>query len=198
MPGKLWFEPLVWMDYRLAVLLTVILPLVLLVWAFVQKNEAIQRLLAIYWRVSSLLAITVYLMIGAIPVSFLSSFLARILIPIGLWFWIDLNEELHEQSESPLKLAFMAWRWAVTVYSTLGALVTIPFLNCAFSKEALANRFCQVWFHPPFLFREYFHANSNPKFLGFVGFIFLIMYVVAFSYFMLVRLGKQGRMAAER
>jgi hypothetical protein len=189
---------LVWMDYRLAVLFTVILPLILLIWAFVQKAEAIQRLLIIYWRVSSLLAITVYLMIGNLPVSFVASLLARILIPVGLWFWVDLNEEIADQPNSPLKLTFTAWRWATSVYCTLGVLFSIPFLQCAVSKETFATPFCQVWLEPPFGFRNFFHANSKPEFLGFLGIVALIIYVLYLGYFVLVRLGKQGRSAAEQ
>jgi len=91
-----WFQPLVWMDYRLAVVFTVILPLVLLIWAFAGKSDAIQHLLVIYWRVASLLVITVYLMIGALPISFISALAARILIPVSLWFWVDINEDIDE------------------------------------------------------------------------------------------------------
>ena len=61
----IWFRPLIWMDYRLGVLLAVIIPLVLLIWALFQRQEAMQRLLIIYWRVASLLMITVYLMVPA-------------------------------------------------------------------------------------------------------------------------------------
>ncbi len=93
--NDVWFRSLVWMDYRLAVLFTVLIPLVLLIWAFVQKADGIQRLLTIYWRVSSLLMITVFLMIGGFQVSFISSLIARILIPISLWFWVDLNDEIE-------------------------------------------------------------------------------------------------------
>ena len=110
------------MDYRLAVLFTVILPLILLIWAFAKRSEAIERLLIIYWRVSSLLAITVYLMIGNLPIAFMSGFLARILIPLGLWFWVDLNEEIDEIPQRPLKLSFTAWRWAVSIYSAVETL----------------------------------------------------------------------------
>jgi hypothetical protein len=72
MNNEVWFRPLVWMDYRLAVLFTVIIPIILVIWAFVEKAETIQRLLMIYWRVSSLLAITLYLTIGGFGVSFIS------------------------------------------------------------------------------------------------------------------------------
>ncbi|MBW4488298.1 MAG: DUF3177 family protein [Trichocoleus desertorum ATA4-8-CV12] len=198
MQDQLWFEPLVWTDYRLALLFAVLFPLILLTWAFVQKNETIQHLLAIYWRVSSLLAITVYLMMAAVPLSFVSALMARVLIPIALWFWVDLNEEIDDQSRSPLKLTFNAWRWAMTVYSALGALLSLPFLQCAISQAALNTRFCRVWFDPPLLFKQYFHANTSVRFLGFLGVVGLLAYVACLSYFVLVKLSKQGRSATQQ
>lgn len=198
MQDKLWFEPLVWTDYRLALLFIVLFPLVLLIWAFVQKNEAIQHLLAIYWRVSSLLAVTVYLMIAAVPLSFVSGLMARVLIPIALWFWVDLNEEVEDQPRTPLKFTFTAWRWAVSVYSALGALASIPFLQCAISQSALNTRFCRVWFDPPLLFKQYFHANTSVRFLGFLGVVGLLIYVACLSYFVLVKLARQGRSATQQ
>ncbi len=42
---EVWFRPYIWTDYRLAVLFMVVIPLILLIWAFVQKVEGIQRLL---------------------------------------------------------------------------------------------------------------------------------------------------------
>ena len=197
MQNGLWFRPLVWMDYRLAVLFTVVIPLILLLWAFVQKAEAIQRLLTIYWRVASLLAITVYLLIAALPVGFISGLLVRILIPISLWFWVDLNEEIEDQPRGALKLAFTSWRWAISVYTVLGAIAQVPFLQCAVSNTTFVP-FCRVLLEPPLLFKEYFHPNTNPQFLGFLGIVGLIFYVICLSYFVLVKLGKQGRSAIQQ
>ncbi len=193
--NDVWFRPLVWMDYRLAVLFTVVMPIILLIWVFVQKAEAMQRLIMIYWRVSSLLLISLYLMIGEFGVSFISSLMARILIPICLWLWVDVNDEIEYQQSGPLKLIFTSWRWAVSVYCVLGAIASLPFLGCAFSETAIKTPYCRVWFEAPLLFKEYFHANSKPGFLGFLGIISLIIYVLYLSYFVLVKLGKQGRSA---
>lgn len=195
--GEVWFQPLVWTDYRLALLFTVIMPLILLIWAFVQRAEAIQRLLIIYWRVASLVAITIYLMIAAWPIAFVSAFLSRILIPISLWFWVDINEEINDQPQRPLKLALTSWRWATTVYCILGTLGQIPFLPCAFSTGAIDTPFCAVWLEAPLLYKQFFHASYKPQFLGFLGMVGLLIYVVYFSYFLLIRLGKQGRSAIE-
>jgi len=183
------------MDYRLALLFTVAIPLILLLWAFVQKAEAMQRLLTIYWRVSSLLAISIYLLIAALPVGFISGIIARILIPISLWFWIDLNEEIEDQPSGALKLTFNSWRWAVSLYNILGAIAQIPVLQCAFSQKANTIPLCQAWSEPALLFREYFHPNSTPQFLGFLGIVGLIAYVLCLGYFVVVKLGKQGRSA---
>lgn len=194
------FEPsllrsIVWTDYRLAVLFTVLLPLVLLIWAFVQKNESIQHLVTIYWKVASLLMITVYLMIGGLNMSFLAAIMARVLIPISLWFWVDLNEEIREQPDSILKLSFNSWRWAVTIYNILGVAILLPFLPCAFSSSRFATADCQTWMEAPLLYKEYFHANYTNAFLGFFGILGLLIYMGCLAWFVFVRLGKQGRQA---
>jgi Protein of unknown function (DUF3177) len=191
--AQLWFQPLIWMDFRLAVIFTVLIPLILLFWAFAQKTIAIQSLLIIYWRVASLLAIAVYLAIGSMSISFVASFVAQALIPLSLWFWADLNEEITDLSPRPLKLGFLAWRWATTLYSTLGAIATIPFLSCAFGNAK--TDYCQAWFQPSWLYYQFFHANSNPGFLGMVGILGLIIYALYLVYFLVVRLAKQGRSA---
>ncbi|AFY30793.1 DUF3177 family protein [Calothrix sp. PCC 7507] len=198
MGNNVWFRPFVWIDYRLALLFAVIIPLILLIWAFVQKADSIQRLLIIYWRVASLLAITIYLMIGGFGVSFISGLMARILIPVSLWFWVDLNDDVEYQASGSLKLIFTSWRWAVSVYSALSAIAFVPFLGCAFSANASTSPYCSVWFEAPLLFREYFHANSKPAFLGFLGVVGLIIYVLYLTYFVLIKLGKQGRSATQQ
>lgn len=194
------FEPsllrsIVWTDYRLAVLFTVLLPLVLLIWAFVQKNESIQHLVTIYWKVASLLMITVYLMIGGFNMGFLAAIMARVLIPISLWFWVDLNEEIREQPDSILKLSFNSWRWAITIYNIIGVAILLPFLPCAFSSSRFAAADCQTWMEAPLLYKEYFHANYTNAFLGFFGILGLLIYMGCLAWFVFVRLGKQGRQA---
>jgi hypothetical protein len=187
---------LVWMDYRLAVLFTVVLPVILLLWAFVKQVDSLQRLLIIYWRVASLLMITVFLMIANLPMSFIPAFAAHLLIPISLWFWVDLNEEIDDMPRKPLKLAFNAWRWAVSVYLVLGAIAQLPVLRCAFSATLFQSPFCQIWLEVPKLFKDYF-LSYTPGFWGFVGILFLVIYVLYLGHFVLFRLNKQGRAAIQ-
>lgn len=200
MPSPSWLSAAVWVDYRLAVLFTVVFPIALLIWAFVEKSEPVQHLLIIYWRVASLLAVTVYLFIGALPIGFITGWIARLLIPVSLWFWIDLNEEIVEQRPSPLKAAFTAWRWAVSIYSVLGAVAQIPSLRCALleSKVMKEDAFCRTWLQPPWGFRELFHGGTPAYSLGFIGLLLLGIYVLYLAYFLFFRLGKQGRFASDR
>lgn len=186
---------LVWMDYRLAVIFTVLCPLVLLVWAFIQRTEYLQQLLVIYWKVSSLLAITLYLMIGGFSISFISALMARILMPMGLWFWADLNEEIREQSPNALKLSFTTWRWSITVYSIIGAIFQLPFLRCAFSRTVLSEPACQAWLEAPQLYRSYLHGNFTNGFLGFWGIVGLVIYLLCLGYFVFFKVNRQGRSA---
>jgi hypothetical protein len=193
-----FLRSLVWTDYRLAVLFTVIIPLILLIWAFVQKIDSMVKLLIIYWRVSSLLAITVYIFVAQWPIGFVSGLCAGLLIPISLWFWVDLNEDIDDQPQRPLKLAVTSWRWATTIYCALGVLASIPVLPCAFVEGKIKTEACQLWLEPPLLFKEFFHPNAKPEFLGFLGMTGLLLYVLYLSYFVLIRLGKQGRSAMEQ
>lgn len=188
---------LVWLDFRLAVLVTVGVPLVLLGWALVRHIGPMELLMVIYWRVASLLGITVYLMIGAVPFGFVTGWLARILIPISLWFWIDINEELDDLPSSPLKLALTSWRWAATAYCAIGTLVFTPFLGCTFGAGPFATAACQIWFEPPLRYKELFHAGARAEALGLLGWFFLILYGIGFVYFIIFRLTKSGRIAAE-
>lgn len=194
-----FLRPLVWMDYRLAILFTVIAPLILLLWSVIQKKEAMQKLLIIYWRVASLLMITVYLMIPGWKISFLTGIAGRILIPLTLWFWVDLNEEIRDLPKSLLKLIFTSWRWAVTMYCLLGVAANSLFIPCGFSADTAGTAKCQVWLEAPRMYRELLHAKpGNEGFLGFMGACGLCVYILYLVYFLLVRLGKQGRSALEQ
>jgi hypothetical protein len=193
-----WFQPFVWLDSRVSVLFTVIIPLVLLIWAFVQKAEHLLRLLIIYLRVASLFVINIYLMIAALPISFISAFSVHLLIPLSLWFWIDINEEINDRASSALKLVFTAWRWAITVYSGIALLGQLFFLKCGFlgTPQLLEDGTCRVWLDPAWGYKEMFHSHSNVPFLGFLGLASLLIYVLYLGYFALFRLGKSGRIAA--
>lgn len=188
----------VWTDFRMAILLTVLIPLALLIWAFVKNANAIERLMVVYWRVSSLLGITVYLLIGGEPVGFISALIARILMPVSVWFWVDLNEEVQDMPRRNfLRLSFTVWRWALTFYSGLGIAVQIPSLRCAFLPKSvvLTDDLCRIWLNPAWGFKQLLHNSTHEEFLSFIGLLALGIYGLVFVYFLIFRLSKQGRSA---
>ncbi len=170
----------IWLDFKIAVLTTVMIPLGLWVWAFMVQFQPLTQLLLFYWRVSSLLAITVYLMIAGFPISFITGALARVLIPISLWFWDRLNAQIEIQ-DSWIQQCFQVWRWIITVYMGVGFLFSAAFVPCAFQAPVPST--CQVWFQPPLAFREIFHRGVPIEVLGLVGLIGLGAYGLGTAYF---------------
>jgi hypothetical protein len=172
-PG--WLEVLVWGDFKVAVIATVFVPLALLVWAAFVRFPSLNQVLVAYWKISSLLAITVYLMMGGFPLSFLTGVAARILIPVSLWFWTDLTEAIAQDTRWVCR-SFRLWRWLVTVYMGVGTIFSGVFLPCGF-QPAPVSTICQVWFQPPLRFQALFHPNIALELLSTVGILTLIAYV---------------------
>jgi len=182
----------VWWDYRLAVLLTVVVPLILLIWGFVLKFTPLVQLLIVYWRVSSLLAITVYLMIAEFPISFLTGTLARALIPISLWFWEDLSQGI-QMVQGWATRWFQIWRWGLSIYMGVGFLFSAAFLPCGFQDPVSAT--CRVWFQPPLAFKQIFHPDTPVETLGLAGLIGLLAYGIYSLFFLwrlVQRMGNEG------
>ncbi|MEN9203351.1 MAG: DUF3177 family protein [Thermostichus sp. DG_1_6_bins_120] len=170
----------IWLDYSLAVALTVVVPLLLLVWAFGVGLRPLIQLLIVYWRVSSLLAVTVYLMIAGLPVSFLAGAMARLLILVCVWFWQDWGQAL-QQSRTGVARAFLLWRWILTGYMGIGILFSGAFVPCAFGMSL--SEACRAWFGPPLRFREIFHPQLPVELLGGVGALGLVAYLLYSVYF---------------
>jgi Protein of unknown function (DUF3177) len=193
--NPLWFQFLIWLDYRLAFIVLVIVPVVLSIWGLRKKVLVVNGLMKIYWRVASLFLITMYLAIGESGLSFFAGWLARLLIPLSLWFWIDINEEIADLPPKAIKLAVTAWRWAVTAYGAIGLVAwTFP-LKCGLSDAAVKGEYCQAWFQPPLQYQQFLHNSTAAGTLGGFAFVALLVYAFTFGYFLVVRLGKQGRMA---
>ncbi|MEM9136488.1 MAG: DUF3177 family protein [Cyanobacteria bacterium P01_F01_bin.42] len=191
-------QSLVWTNYRLAVVFTVLCPLGLIIWSFMKNAQAISKLLIIYWRVASLLLITVYLLMAESSIGFISGWIALGLIPLSLWFWADLNEEVADR-KGWLKVLFSAWRWAISIYCVVAFVGQMTALNCAFSSAAIASDQCQLWLKPAIGFGQIFHSDlDEPNVSGRLGLVAtggLIIYGLYFLNFLTLRLSKKGRSA---
>ena len=202
MPDLLLYRTLVWLDYRLAAVFAVGLPLVLLIWAAWKQEQALVRLMGIYWKVASLLLITVLLLTDNKPLGYLLAFLAQLLVVVSVWFWVDLNEELDDLPPwRPLPFAIRAWRWGLSVYGVLGALLSALALDCV--RGGVTRPICRVWLEAPddlhggaaSVFNFVFGGSWTGVIAAFVGYVALVGYGVGLLQWLLVRLPKQGRVA---
>jgi hypothetical protein len=201
-PDLLLYRTLVWLDYRLAAVFAVGLPLVLLLWAAWKQEQALVRLMGIYWKVASLLLITVLLLTDNKPLGYLLAFLAQSLVVVSVWFWVDLNEELDDLPPwRPLPFAIRAWRWGLSVYGVLGALLSALALDCV--RGGVTRPICRVWLEAPddlhggaaSVFNFLFGGSWTGVIAAFVGYVALVGYGVGLLQWLLVRLPKQGRVA---
>ena len=208
-PSRTWpvpepfYRALVWLDVRLAVLVAVGVPLVLLGWALWKREQALVRLLSIYWKVASLLLITHLLMADRRPLAFLLAIPAQLIVVAALWFWVDLNEELADLPPwRPLPLTLRLWRWSLTIWGLIGAAFSATALGCL-PKAAMASPRCAVWLEPPIGLHEHlsrvfgfvFGGNWTPTIAAFIGWLGLVGFVVGLLQWLLVRLPKMGRVA---
>ena len=193
---------LIWLDYRLALLFAVGLPLVLLIWATARREQALVRLLTLYWQVSSLLGVTVLLMGDGVPLAFLTGAAANLFILIDLWFWADLNEELADLPPyRALPLTVRCWRWAMTLLCMVGLVLSVTALGCGLSDASAP--LCQLWMEAPRQFHDrlavllgfLFGGSWTATISAFFGYMGLAAYGVGLIQFLVVRLPKQGRLA---
>ena len=202
MPDLLLYRTLVWLDYRLAAVFALGLPLVLLVWSALKREQALTRLMGIYWKVASLLLITVLLLTDNRPLGYLLGVLSQLLVVISVWFWVDLNEELADLPPwRPLPFVVRAWRWGLTVFGVLGAALSAVALSCV--GGGLTRPICRVWLEAPddlhggvaSVFDFVFGGSWTAAIAAFVGYVSLVAYGVGLLQWLVVRLPKQGRVA---
>lgn len=161
------YRSLVYLDFVLAVLLTVLAPLALLVinWRLPRLKA---RLIG-YWRVSALLMVTVYLLIGQAPIGFVTGVLARLLIALRLVLPL---EPVH--SDTRRYRVFNVWRTITIGYCLVGVLWTLPLVACMTGQF----EYCQVWFEPVSRFKQVFHAGVSTDTLKTIGYVALGLYVL--------------------
>lgn len=158
-------------DFVAAVLLTVLLPLALLVWARGTGDRSLERRLIAYWRTASLLMAAVYLLIAAHPLAFAAGVLARAAIPVALvlpWVWPGVDEP--PPARSALGQSFTAWRAATVLYCAAGVVGTLPLLGCTFAWQLGPG--CLAWTEPAREFGALVHpwlGAGTARWIGLAG-----------------------------
>jgi hypothetical protein len=200
----LLYRSLVWLDVRLGLLFAVGLPLVLLGWATLKREQALLRLLGIYWKVASLMVIALLLLTHSRPTGYVLLVLAPLLMVVALWLWVDLNEELADMPPwRPLPLTVRLWRWSLTFYGLASAALAATALPCL--RGTVARPLCQVWLEAPAglhggvaqVLGFIFGATWTPGVAAFVGYVMLVAYGVGLLQWLLLRVPRQGRVAGE-
>ncbi|MFN9645427.1 MAG: DUF3177 family protein [Cyanobacteriota bacterium] len=203
MPDLL-YRSLVWLDVRLGLLFAVGLPLVLLGWAALRREQALLRLLGLYWKVASLMVVALLLLTNGRPMGFALLVLAPLFIVVGLWLWVDLNEELADMPPwRPLPLTVRLWRWSLTFYGLASAALAATALPCLGGTNG--RPLCQAWLEAPAglhggmarVLGFIFGATWTPGVAAFVGYVTLVAYVVGLLQWLLLKAPRQGRVAGE-
>nr|WP_272507118.1 DUF3177 family protein [Salinibacter ruber] len=154
---------LIRLDFVLATAFLVAAPLGLLL-ASVRRPAVRGRLLA-YWRASSLLMVTVYLMVDGRPGAFVAGNAALVAIPLALHagdvLFVPGPASLWE---GPVATWFRRWRAGATAFCGASLLLTVPALRCAW--EGAENPVCAAWLAPPRELHRALHASVDPTTLG--------------------------------
>jgi hypothetical protein len=183
---------LIWLDFRLSIVVGVIAPLVLLGWAWLGKSAPIYNILVTYWRVSSLLGITIFLLIGSLPIAFIVGWLSRLLIPLSLWWWQDLNEQVMQQ-RGMIRSVFLAWRWGISFYFVVGSILGTYFLPCAFLPKQEFTDTCKAVLEVPLLFKDIVFYSIPIQNLTAFGIAMLVVFMIFFGSYLIFTLPERGR-----
>ena len=201
--NELTYRALVWLTYRLAATFAVGVPLVLLMWSAWRREPMVLRLLGVYWKVASLMAISLLLLMDQRPLGYATAAVAPVLMLISLWFWVDINEELVDQPFwRPLPLAVKVWRWAFSGFGLLSLVMSITGLRC---MQQLALPSCLTWLEAPqgihglaaTVFKFLFGGQWTEAVAAFVGYVALVAYLAGLLQWLLVRLPRFGRVAGD-
>ena len=130
------YRILVWLIYRLGATFAVGLPSLLLIWALLRKEASMARLLSIYWKIASLMGISMLLLTNERPIGYLTFFITPFLMVSSVWFWVDLNEELADLPPwRPLPFTVRLWRWALTGFGVLASIMSFISFNSFFNPR---------------------------------------------------------------
>ena len=199
--NELSYRALVWLTYRLAATFALGLPLVLLIWSAVRRETSMVRLLSLYWKVASLMGISMLLLTSQQPLGYVTALIAPLLMVVTVWFWVDLNEELEDlPAWRPLPLTVRVWRWALSGSGLLSVVMTGSALSCT---QAVDGTFCAAWVEAPrglhrlveTVFGFLFGGQWTESVAGFIGYLALVAYLAGFLQWLLVRLPRQRRVA---
>ena len=197
------FQILVWLSYRIAATFAFGLPLFLLIWAKISNVSSIDRLLSIYWKVSSLYAINLLFLSDENQLGQIISFISPILMVSSIWFWVDLNEEINEMSVyKPIALTTRIWRWTLSFWCILNTGLHLFSWRCL---NSISGSYCDTWREIPYnsflttkiIIKFILGGNWTTAVATFFAYLALILYGIGFIQWLIMQFPKNGRFAGK-
>lgn len=189
----------IWLSFQLSIVFLIGFPVTLFFWSIKKKNQAVNKLLSIYWKVSLLFFISLLLLIGKFNNALVVTNISILLITISVWFWNDINDELKEYDFTyPLTTTTKVWRWSLTFISLNFLIQSLRNFNCFSSLNSAA---CEIWLQPSSnlflviknLFNFFFGANFTQPIAKFIGLFSLSIYSLGMIQWSMIKLPKNGR-----
>ena len=197
------FQILVWLSYRVAATFAFGLPLFLFIWSKISNSSSIDRLLSIYWKVSSLYAINILFLSSESQLGQLISLISPILMVSSIWFWVDLNEEIAEMYiYNPISLTTRIWRWTLSFWGTLNTLLHLFSWRCLSSMN---GNYCDSWREIPYnsfittkvIIKFILDGNWTTALATFFAYLALILYLLGLLQWLIIQFPKNGRFAGK-
>ena len=197
------FQILVWLSYRVAATFAFGLPLFLFIWSKISNSSSIDRLLSIYWKVSSLYAINILFLSSESQLGQLISLISPILMVSSIWFWVDLNEEIEEMYiYNPISLTTRIWRWTLSFWGILNTSLHLFSWRCLSSMN---GNYCDSWREIPYnsfittkvIIKFILDGNWTTALATFFAYSALILYLIGLLQWLIIQFPKNGRFAGK-
>ena len=191
----------IWLSFQLSIIFLIGIPSTLFFWSMMKRNQAVNKLLSIYWKISLSFFISLLLLIGQYNYALLVTNLSTLLMTISVWFWNDINDELKEYDFSySFITTIKVWRWSLTFISLNFLIQSLRNLSCFSFINSAA---CEIWLQPSSnfyifiknLFNFLFGANFTQPIAKYLGLFSLLIYSLGLIQWSIIKLPKNGRNA---
>ena len=189
----------IWLSFQLSIIFLVGIPVTLFFWSIKKRNKAVNKLLSIYWKISLLFFISLFLLIGKFKYALIITNISTLLMTISVWFWNDINDELKEYDFSySLTTTTKVWRWSLSFISLNFLIRSLQNFSCFSFINSAA---CEIWLQPSSnlyliiknLFSFFFGANFTQPIAKFLGLFALLIYTLGLIQWSIIKLPKNGR-----
>ena len=189
----------IWLSFHLSIIFLVGIPFALSLWSIKKGNKAVNKLLSIYWKISLLFFISLFLLIGQYNYALVVTNISTLLMTLSVWFWNDINDELKEYDFSySLATTTKIWRWSLTFICLNFLIQSLQNINCFSLINSAA---CGIWLQPSSnlyiiiqnLFNFFFGAYFSQPIAKFLGLFSLSIYTLGLIQWSIIKFPKYGR-----